>query len=58
MLLIHQTFVTFTKSQKYFCMQWRKFIQKSQSLLRFILNILFWGPHTQLSAQSGLKLET
>ena len=40
-------------------MQWQKFIQKSQTLLRFNLNILFFGgTNTELSAQSGLKLET
>ena len=29
MLLTQKTFVTFTKSQKYFGVQWQKFIQKS-----------------------------
>ena len=57
MLLTHQAFVTFTKSKKYFCVQWQKFIQRSQTLLRFDLNILFWGLNIQLSTQSGLKLE-
>ena len=33
MLLTHQTFVTSKKSQKYFCVKWHKFIQRSQSLL-------------------------
>ena len=54
MLLTHQTIATFTKSQKYFCVQWQKFIQKSLTLFSFDLV----GPNTQLSTQSGLKLET
>ena len=63
MLLTHQTFVTFTKSQKYFCVHWQRFIQRSQTLLSFDLNILFFfgggeGRNNQLSTQSGLKLET
>ena len=58
MLLTHQTFVAFTKFQKYFCVQLQKFIQISQTLLRFNLNRNFGDPNTQLSTQSGLKLET
>ena len=54
MLLTHQTIVRFTKSQKYFCVQWQKFIQGSLTLFSFDLG----GPNTQLSIQSGLKLET
>ena len=61
MLLIHQTFMKFTKFQKYFCVcvQWQKHIEISQTLLRFDLNFLFLGgPNTQQITQSGLKLET
>ena len=43
MLLTHQTFETFTKSQKFFCVQWQKFIQESLTLLSFDSEILFWG---------------
>ena len=32
MLLTHQTFATTTKSQKYFCVKWHTFIQRSQTL--------------------------
>ena len=37
MLLSHQTFMKFTKFKKYFCVQWQKYIQIRQTLLRFDL---------------------
>ena len=53
MLLNHQAFATFTKSQKYFCVQWQNVIQRSQTLLSFDLKILLWG---FLTASLGIRV--
>ena len=46
MFLTHQTLATSNKSQKFFCVKWHKFIQRSQSqLFRLEYPIFLWSYH-------------